>query len=227
MGQWCDDHHLFLVEDNAQAHGCRTADGRRTGSVGHAAGHSFYPGKNMGALGDAGAVTTDNELLATTVRALANYGSGRKYEFMYRGRNSRLDELQAAVLSAKLPHLDTDNERRRRVADIYIREIRQKSIVLPTTLPAEQNVFHLFPVLCHHRDELQAFLKEHGVETLIHYPIPPHQQACFKEWHSKQLPITEKIHQQELSLPMSQVLTSGEAREVVRLVNQFQELCPV
>ena len=219
---FCRQHHLKLVEDNAQAHGCRYSDGRRTGSLGDAAGHSFYPGKNLGAFGDAGAVTTDDEELASTVRALANYGSQKKYVFKYTGRNSRLDEIQAAVLDVKLRHLDDDNEARRQIARIYIDGICHPQVTLPTTLPSAMNVFHLFPILCQQRDALQAYLAEQGVQTLIHYPIPPHQQECYKQWNALSLPVTEQIHRQELSLPISQVLTADEALRVVQLINQFK-----
>lgn len=223
IGSLCRQYGLKLVEDNAQAHGCRCADGRRTGSLGDAAGHSFYPGKNLGALGDAGAVTTDDAQLATIVRVLANYGSQRKYVFQYAGRNSRLDELQAAVLSVKLKYLDADNEARRRLARIYIDEIRHAEVVLPAELPRDDmNVYHLFPIFCKRRDQLQQHLTRYGVQTLIHYPIPPHKQACYKTWNHLSLPVTERLHEQELSLPISQVMTDEEVREVARIVNVFE-----
>lgn len=220
IGELCRRHGLLLVEDNAQAHGCRYGE-RLTGSLGHAAGHSFYPGKNLGALGDGGCVTTDDEQLAQTVRALANYGSERKYVFRYKGRNSRLDELQAAVLSAKLPYLDQDNERRRHVADIYYRHISNELVRLPAPAQRMENVFHLFPVFSSRRDELQQWLRANGVETLIHYPIPPHHQQCYSEWAQLSLPVTEQLHREELSLPMSPVLTDDEALRVSELVNNF------
>jgi len=222
IGQLCRQHQLKLVEDNAQAHGCRYQDGRRTGSLGHAAGHSFYPGKNLGALGDGGAVTCNDPALAATVRALANYGSQRKYVCQYAGRNSRLDELQAAVLNVKLRHLDADNEARQTIAGIYYDGISNPLLRLPVRMPRQQNVYHIFPVLCERRDELQAFLVQHGVQTLIHYPIPPHQQQCYRQWNSLSLPVTEAIHRQELSLPMSPVMTPEEALQVVSAVNAFQ-----
>ena len=222
IGEICSKHGLLLVEDNAQAHGCRTADGRRTGSIGDAAGHSFYPGKNLGALGDGGAVTTNNQQLAETVRTLANYGSSRKYVFKYAGRNSRLDELQAAVLRVKLAHLDDDNSHRSKVAQRYIDNIKNPLICLPETMYEGGNVFHLFPVFCERRDELQQYLHDNNVQTLIHYPIPPHKQECYSDWNAMSLPITEQLHQQELSLPISQVMTIDEADEVVRLVNRFK-----
>ncbi len=223
IGRLCQKYNLKLVEDNAQAQGCRYTDGRHTGALGDAAGHSFYPGKNLGALGDAGAVTCNDKELADTIRALANYGSQRKYVFRYTGRNSRMDEIQAAVLDVKLPHLDEDNNARRAIADIYYNGIKNTHVTLPVRLEGKQNVYHLFPVFCEHRDELQEYLKEQGIETLIHYPIPPHKQECYSQWSSLSLPVTEKIHSQELSLPISQVMTADEADEVVRAINAFRK----
>ena len=219
--EFCRTYNLKLIEDNAQAHGC-VYDGRRTGSIGDAAGHSFYPGKNLGAFGDAGAVTTDDAELAAVVRALANYGSERKYVFRYRGRNSRMDETNAAVLRVRLRHLDEDNAHRRRIALQYIAGIGNPFITLPDTLPEENNVFHIFPVFCQRRDELQAYLTSCGVGTLIHYPIPPHKQQCYREWNSLSLPVTERIHREELSLPMGPALSSEDAESVVRFVNSFK-----
>lgn len=217
----CSKYGLLLLEDNAQAHGCRTADGRRTGSLGVAAAHSFYPGKNLGAMGDGGAVTTNDPELARTVRILANYGSERKYVFKYCGHNSRLDELQAAVLRVKLRYLDEDNDRRRRIAGMYYDLISNKDVTLPPTPDMSQNVFHIFPVLCGHRDELAQYLGAREIQTLIHYPIPPHRQECYREWQGLSLPVTEMIHERELSLPMSPVMTEEEAREVADAVNAF------
>ena len=221
IGELCRKYNLKLVEDNAQAHGCRYR-GKRTGSIGDAAGHSFYPGKNLGAFGDGGAVTTNDEKLATCVRTLANYGSQKKYVFQYCGRNSRLDEIQAAILDVKLRHLDEDNSRRQHVAKYYYEHINNPLITMPTRLSDENNVYHIFPVLCPERDRLQQYLTENGIQTLIHYPIPPHKQECYKEWNNISLPITEQIHQQELSLPISQVLTDQEAREIVGILNTFK-----
>lgn len=221
IGSLCKKYNLKLVEDNAQAHGCQWR-GQKTGSLGDAAGHSFYPGKNLGAFGDAGAVTTNNKELADTIRALANYGSTRKYVFKYKGRNSRLDEIQAAVLSVKLKHLDKDNARRQDIGAQYIAGISNPTITLPTHLTKEENVFHIFPILCEQRDKLQEYLKEHEVQTLIHYPIPPHKQECYKEWNEWSLPISEKIHAQELSLPISPVMTDEEVRQVINLLNNFK-----
>ena len=220
IGVLCKKYNLKLVEDNAQAHGCRFGE-KRTGSLGNAAGHSFYPGKNLGAFGDAGAVTTDDKELADTIRALANYGSTRKYVFKYVGRNSRLDELQAAVLDVKLKHLDEDNAHRQQIANFYYDHIQNPLITLPKRLPDANNVYHIFPILCEKRDELQEYLSENGVQTLIHYPIPPHQQECYNEWWYMSLPITECIHREELSLPISPVMEIEEAGELVRIINMF------
>ena len=220
IGELCKKYNLKLVEDNAQAHGCCFGE-KRTGSLGDSAGHSFYPGKNLGAFGDAGAVTTDDKELADTIRALANYGSTRKYVFKYVGRNSRLDEIQAAVLDVKLKHLDDDNAHRQQIANFYYDRIQNPLITLPKRLPNANNVYHIFPVLCKKRDELQKYLSENGVQTLIHYPIPPHQQECYNEWWCMSLPITECIHREELSLPISPVMEIEEAEELVRIINMF------
>ncbi len=222
IGEICRRHNLKLIEDNAQAHGCRFVDGRRTGSLGDAAGHSFYPGKNLGAFGDGGAVTTDDEELAATVRTLANYGSSRKYVFDYIGRNSRLDEIQAAVLGVKLKYLDEDNDRRRVIARRYLEGIRHPEILLPEIRDWDGNVFHIFPVLSPRRDALQQYLKDYGVQTLIHYPIPPHKQQCYAEWNTLSFPVTERIHREELSLPMSPAMTSEETETVIRLLNDWK-----
>lgn len=210
-------HNLLLFEDNAQAHGCQYG-ASRTGSLGHAAAHSFYPGKNLGALGDAGAVTTDDSDVAQTVRAFANYGSQQKYIFKYKGRNSRLDELQAAILSIKLRYLDADNARRKDIANYYYTHLQGVQTILHGD---SDNVYHLFPILTPHRDALQHYLADHGIQTLIHYPIPPHQQECYREWNHLTFPRTEQICAQELSLPMSPILTHTQAEEVVYNVNQF------
>lgn len=223
IGEICRSRGLKLVEDNAQAHGCVfNGNGKKTGALGDAAGHSFYPGKNLGAFGDGGAVTTDDDLLAQTIRSLANYGSARKYVFKYCGRNSRLDEIQAAVLDVKLSHLDEDLEARKQVADYYYQTIKNPLVTLPVPAVRESHVFHLFPILCSRRDELQQFLAESGVQTLIHYPIPPHKQECYLAWNSRSYPITERIHAEELSLPISPVMTQEEIETVVKFVNQFK-----
>lgn len=234
----CRRWHLKLIEDNAQACGSLTnhkpqssnLKPQRTGSLGDAAAHSFYPGKNLGALGDAGAVTTDDKNLADIVRALGNYGSSRKYVFPYKGKNSRMDEIQAAVLDVKLKYLDRENARRREIASYYYAHISNPDIVM---LPGKTEWeladgndtecnYHIFPVLCLHRDEMQRHLKDNGVGTMIHYPIPPHKQECYKEWASLSLPTTEAIHRQELSLPCNQTMTDGEASYVCDTVNAFQ-----
>lgn len=258
IAQICQKYHLKLVEDNAQAHGCRFGD-RLTGSLGDAAGHSFYPGKNLGALGDAGAVTTIDEELTSVIRALANYGSQKKYVFKYQGRNSRMDEIQAAVLNVKLKYLEADNAHRREIAHYYYEHITNPLVRMTGSyplfleyrkingmsnegnpIPDDNNVYHLFPILCSRRDALQRYLAEKSVQTLIHYPIPPHQQECYQEGvvdrrmlqrlfddgknlslSKLQLPITEQIHAEELSLPISQVMTLEEAKEVVEWVNRF------
>ena len=270
----CRCHNLRLIEDNAQAHGCRfarekgkvnsekfatalghshehplegsagsCAEGKgdscaegaavancslftdhfslpkRTGALGDAAGHSFYPTKNLGAFGDAGAVTTDDEELAAIIRALGNYGSSRKYVFDYRGRNSRIDELQASVLEAKLPHLDDDNARRKEIATLYINKVKNPLLRMPET--ERNSVWHIFPVLSPRRDELQQYLRDYGVETQIHYPIPPHKQRCYADWNSLSLPITELIHAQELSIPCHPAMTQEEADFIADLLNDF------
>ena len=220
VGDICRKYNLKLVEDNAQAHGCKF-NGRRTGSLGDAAGHSFYPGKNLGAFGDAGAVTTNDEELADTVRALANYGSTKKYVFKYTGRNSRLDEIQAAVLDVKLKHLDDDNAHRKQVAKYYIEHITNPKIIVPKVEDWDANVFHIFPIRCEQRDDLQRFLKDNGVETIIHYPIPPHKQECYAEWNNLSFPITEMIHNEEISLPISQVVSKQEIISIIEYINYW------
>lgn len=225
----CSKYNLKLVEDNAQAHGCIYAPtGQRTGSIGDAAGHSFYPGKNLGALGDAGAVTTNDPELAAAVRALANYGSQRKYVFKYAGRNSRLDEIQAAALNVKLKYLEADNQHRKDVAQYYICNISNPLVTLPDTLPMEQNAFHLFPILVGggKRDAMHDYLADNGVGTVIHYPIAPHLQECYEKelWNTPRLslPITERIADEELSLPIGPSITLSEVARVVELVNNFK-----
>ncbi|MFB9897703.1 DegT/DnrJ/EryC1/StrS family aminotransferase [[Hallella] seregens] len=208
----------------------------RCGSLGSAAAHSFYPGKNLGALGDAGAVTTDDEELARVVRALGNYGSSRKYVFPYRGMNSRIDEIQAAVLGVKLKYLDEENRRRKAIADHYYSHIDNPELTLPgwqewaTAAPLgdgmagrdEACIYHIFPVLCRHRDELQAWLTAQGIGTMIHYPIPPHLQDCYPEWHGLSLPVTESIAAHELSIPCNQTMTDADVAAVCRALNAFR-----
>ena len=215
-------YNLKLIEDNAQAHGC-IYESKKTGSLGDAAGHSFYPGKNLGALGDAGAVTTDDDQLATVIRALANYGSSVKYVCEYKGFNSRLDEIQAAILNVKLKYLDEDIKGRRAVAKRYMDEISNTNIYVPNLDNWESHVFHLFPILSNKRDELQLYLKNLGIQTLIHYPIPPHKQICYPEFNSITLPLTEKIHNEELSLPISSAMIPDEISLVIEKINLWQE----
>lgn len=222
IGELCKKYKMKLIEDCAQSHGCLYSDGRMTGSIGDAAGHSFYPGKNLGALGDGGAVTTNDEELAKVIRALANYGSQKKYVFKYTGRNSRLDEIQAAVLNVKLRYLVEDNNHRKKVGRYYNEHINNPLIKLPDILPSESNVFHLFPVLCERRDELQKYLTESGVGTVIHYPVPPHKQECYKDWNNLSFPLTEQIADQELSLPIGPVISEEDMAKVVELINNFE-----
>jgi dTDP-4-amino-4,6-dideoxygalactose transaminase len=258
-------YNLKIIEDNAQAAGAdyvpelqssrvsesgnkiktlrhwNTETMKRTGSLGDAAGHSFYPGKNLGALGDAGAVTTDDDELATIVRAMANYGSSKKYINEYRGLNSRLDEIQAAVLRVKLPRLDEDNARRREIAGYYINNITNPEIILPSNRqPTADNsqpqpdfnlspfsfnlshVWHLFVIRHQERDQLQQYLTDNGIQTLIHYPVPPHKQSAYREWNSLSFPVTEKIHREVLSLPVSQLMEETEAMKVTEIINKFK-----
>ena len=214
-----DKYKLKLLEDNAQAAGTYYGE-KRTGSLGDAAGHSFYPGKNLGALGDGGAVTTDEDELASVIRALANYGSNRKYVNDYLGLNSRLDEIQAVILRVKLKRLDIDNEKRRTVARYYLNNINNPGIILPNESNAD-HVWHLFVIRSKKRDELQQYLTENGIQTLIHYPISPHKQLAYKEWNELKLPITEMIHNEVLSLPISPVLSEMEVDLVVEAINSF------
>ena len=214
-------HSLKIIDDSAQAHGAIIA-GKRTGNLGDAAGFSFYPGKNLGALGDGGAITTNDKELADTARAIANYGSQKKYVNIYKGVNSRLDEIQAAILSVKLQHLDADNERRREIAERYNAEIKNPLITLPQIGNREEHVFHVYPIFCKQRELLQQHLLKNGIETIIHYPIPPHKQQALKEFEHLELPITERIHSQELSLPCHQAMSNDEVQKVIEAVNSFK-----
>lgn len=244
------ENDLKLIEDNAQAAGCyyienlsnqnsakreissnppqSTIQFKRTGSLGNASGHSFYPGKNMGCLGDGGAVTTDDDELATVVRALANYGSLEKYRNVYQGLNSRLDEIQAAILRIKLKRLDEDNKHRQEIAQYYLNNIKHPQIMLPKyysnlKLPNKnlEHIWHLFVVRNNQRDKLQSYLLDNGIQTIIHYPIPPHQQQAYKEWNHLSFPITEQIHKEVLSLPISPIISKNEAQRVVEKINLF------
>jgi dTDP-4-amino-4,6-dideoxygalactose transaminase len=222
-----DKYNLKIIEDNAQAQGAYFGNSR-TGSLGDASGHSFYPAKNLGALGDAGAVTTNNDELAKTIRALANYGSGKKYEYLYKGLNSRLDEIQAAILRVKLKRLDQDNQKRRIIAQFYFEHITNPEVILPLTFNPQStilnlsHVWHLFVIRHQQREKLQQYLSEKGVQTQIHYPIPPHLQKAFPEWNNLSLPVTEKIHNEALSLPVSPAMKIEEAALVADLINQFR-----
>jgi len=221
IGDICKKYNLKLVEDNAQSHGCIYNE-QKTGSLGDAAGHSFYPTKNLGALGDAGAMTTNDEELANTFRALANYGSNKKYIFKYQGKNSRLDEVHAAVLDVKLKYLDEDNQHRKEIAKFYNENIYNPLIKIPTILPEEQNVYHLYPIICEYRDCLQNYLTINDIQTVIHYPIPPHKQECYKYMSENVYPITEIIHNSELSLPIGPSISILEASKVVEILNKFK-----
>lgn len=214
-------HKLKIIEDSAQSHGAMF-NGRRCGNLGDASGFSFYPGKNLGCLGDGGAVTTNDDTLAEKIRALRNYGSDVKYHFPYRGTNSRLDEIQAAWLRVKLPLLDADNQKRREIAKRYLEGIRNPLLRLPTMPEDEaQHVWHVFTVFCDRRDELKHYLDDKGVQTVIHYPIPPHRQPAYTEWHDLSFPITERIHDTVLSLPIAPILTDEEIDRVISTVNLF------
>ena len=223
IGEICKKYNLKLIEDNAQAHGC-LYNNRKTGSLGNAAGHSFYPGKNLGALGDGGAVTTDDEELANIIRKIANYGSSKKYVFKYQGRNSRLDEIQAAILNVKLKHLDDDNNSRKNIAKKYINEIKTSEIILPIVNDWNAHVFHIFPIRTCKRDKFQMYLADKGIQTLVHYPIPPYKQECYKEWNNLSFPITEQIHQEELSLPIDLTLTDEQICYIIDVCNKTDNI---
>ncbi|WP_155591975.1 DegT/DnrJ/EryC1/StrS family aminotransferase [Lysinibacillus cavernae] len=215
-------YNLKVIEDAAQAHGA-IYDGKRTGNLGDAAGFSFYPGKNLGALGDAGAITTNDDLLAEKLRSLRNYGSYKKYENVYKGYNHRLDEMQAALLRVKLPYLDVENDKRRKIANLYLENIRNKQIALPRLLvPQEQHVWHVFTVCTEKREEFQRFLLEHGIQTIIHYPIPPHKQIAYSEWNNINYPISEEIHRTIISLPISSVQTEEETFKIISVINSYR-----
>jgi len=235
-------YNLKIIEDNAQAAGAMIHDSGpwskvkdnlcnwRTGSLGDSAGHSFYPGKNLGALGDGGAVTTDDDELAAIIRALGNYGSSTKYVNDYQGLNSRLDEIQAAFLNVKLPYLDTDNQRRREIAHYYINNIKNPDIILPENRYPEtvtsnlEHVWHQFVIRSSHRDQLQRHLLDNDIPTIIHYPIPPHKQKAFKKWNDLDFPITEKIHQEVLSLPLNQAISDFDVTNIVRVLNNYNAI---
>jgi len=213
-------HGLKVIEDSAQSHGAYFGD-KRSGNLGDASGFSFYPGKNLGALGDGGAVTTNDDELAQTIRALGNYGSHKKYENLYKGINSRLDEIQAAMLRVKLRYLDDETQKRRSIASCYLENIKNDKIILPTARKDDNHVWHLFVIRTQSRDELQHYLTQKGVQTLIHYPIPPHQQAAYQEWNAQSYPISEKIHRDVLSLPISGVQNLDDTMAIIKILNDY------
>ncbi|CAA7194360.1 DegT/DnrJ/EryC1/StrS family aminotransferase [Chryseobacterium potabilaquae] len=215
-------YNLKVIEDNAQAIGAEWND-KKSGNLGDAAGFSFYPGKNLGALGDAGGITTNDEKLAQTIRALANYGSNQKYINIYKGLNSRLDEIQAAVLEVKLNYIDEENNKRREVAKQFIQGISNPQITLPEYPDKEkEHVWHLFVIRTTDRDRLQQYLTENGIQTLIHYPIPPHKQEAYKEWNELSFPISEKIHEEVLSLPISSIIKKEDIEKIISVLNGFE-----
>ena len=229
-GQLCDmqsinriakQHGLLVIEDAAQAHGAADREGNKAGSLSDAAGFSFYPGKNLGALGDAGAVTTNDADLAKVLYSLRNYGSEQKYYNDHIGYNSRLDELQAGFLNVKLPNLDAENEQRKIIVNRYLSGISNPKITLPQYNGGDHHVFHLFVIRTANREALQQYLLDHGIQTLIHYPVPPHRQKALLQWNNLSFPITEKIHREVLSLPMGPLMTLEEADYIVKILNQF------
>ncbi|WP_080058594.1 DegT/DnrJ/EryC1/StrS family aminotransferase [Spirosoma aerolatum] len=222
IGKLAEQYGLAILEDAAQAHGALYGL-KRAGNLGDAAGWSFYPSKNLGAMGDAGAITTNDDALAQRLRALRNYGSLKKYVNDYQGNNSRLDELQAAILSAKLPGLDADNERRRVLARQYLNGIQHSEVILPPTDQIEQDVWHLFVIRHPRRHQLQTYLRERGITTDVHYPIPPHKQRAYESYGNRSLPIAEQLHQEVLSLPLNPSLTDLEVAYIIDSVNQFSE----
>ena len=213
-------YNLKIIEDSAQAHGA-IYQNKRVGSLSSASAFSFYPGKNLGCLGDGGAITTNDDNLAKKIRALANYGSDYKYHHIYKGINSRLDEIQAGILDVKLKYLDNDNDKRREIAKYYLENIKNEKIILPKVYNEKTHVWHVFAVRTKERDELQKYLAKNEIETLIHYPIPPHKQAAYKEWNGLSYPVSSEIHRTILSLPISPVLEKCEAEKVVEVINAF------
>jgi len=215
-------HNLKVIEDSAQSHGAYYKN-KRSGNLGDASGFSFYPGKNLGALGDGGAVTTNDEELSNTIKALGNYGSHKKYENLYKGVNSRLDEIQAAMLRVKLRYLDDEVEKRREMANYYLENIKNENIMLPIVRAEDNHVWHLFVVRTNKRDELQKYLLDNGIQTLIHYPIPPHKQKAYKEWKNESYPISEQIHDEVLSLPISGVQSLEDTKKIVNIINHYKD----
>jgi dTDP-4-amino-4,6-dideoxygalactose transaminase len=228
-GQLCDmdrinaiavNHNLKVIEDSAQSHGA-IYNGKKSGNLSDASGFSFYPGKNLGAFGDAGAITTNDNKLAETIKALRNYGSHVKYQNLYLGINSRLDELQAAILRPKLKGLDEENERRKEIAAYYLKHITNKKIVLPECKDVDRHVWHLFVVRVKNRDEFQQYLTRNEIQTVIHYPIPPHKQIAYQEWNNLSYPISEKIHNEVISIPISPVMSDEQISYVVEKLNSY------
>jgi dTDP-4-amino-4,6-dideoxygalactose transaminase len=228
-GQTCDmnkineiakKYNLKVIEDSAQSHGAFYKD-KRSGNLGDASGFSFYPGKNLGALGDGGAVTTNDEELVNTIKALGNYGSHKKYENLYKGINSRLDEIQAAMLRVKLRYLDNEVEKRREIANYYLKNIKNDKLILPIVRAEDNHVWHLFVIRTNKRDEFQKYLLDNGIQTLIHYPIPPHKQNAYKEWNNKNYPISEQIHDEVLSLPISGVQNLEDTMKVIKVLSDY------
>lgn len=216
-----DEHGLLMIEDAAQAHGAKEGL-KRAGAIGHAAGFSFYPGKNLGCLGDGGAVTTNDDELANCIKALRNYGSEEKYKNIYKGVNSRLDEIQASILTEKLKNLDQDNQKRRAIAERYINEIKNKNVEIPLWNKSENHVFHIFGVRVKDRNHFQDYLHQNQIYTMIHYPIPPHKQDCMKEFLQERFPISEQIHREIISLPCHQMLTEEEVSFIINAINNYK-----
>lgn len=213
-------YNLKVIEDSAQSHGSYFGN-KRSGNLGDASGFSFYPGKNLGALGDGGAVTTNDEELANTIKALGNYGSHKKYENLYKGVNSRLDEIQASMLRVKLKYLDNEIEKRREIANYYLENIKNANIILPTVRKKDNHVWHLFVVRTNKRDELQKYLVENGIQTLIHYPIAPHKQNAYKEWNNESYLVSEQIHDEILSLPISGIQSHEDTKKIIKTLNNY------
>ena len=218
---FCDEHGLLMIEDAAQAHGAKEGL-KRAGAIGHAAGFSFYPGKNLGCLGDGGAVTTNNDKLANCIKALRNYGSEEKYKNIYKGVNSRLDEIQASILTEKLKNLDQDNQKRRAIAERYINEIKNINVEIPLWDKTENHVFHIFGVRVKDRNHFQDYLHQNQIYTMIHYPIPPHKQDCMKEFSQLSFPVSEQIHREIISLPCHQMLIEKEVSFIIDVINNYK-----
>ncbi len=214
-------YNLKVIEDSAQSHGAYF-ENKKSGNLADASGFSFYPGKNLGALGDAGAVTTNDKILADAIKAIGNYGSHKKYENLYKGVNSRLDEIQAAILRVKLKYLDKEIENRRKIAKYYLENIKNKDIILPSVRSIDNHVWHLFVLRIEKREKFQQYLIEKGIQTLIHYPIPPHKQEAYIEWNKEEYPISEKIHNEVISLPISGIQSLEDTKKIVQVINDYK-----